>query len=160
MGDSHIWWIKRNLFNNSLHEGKAHLNGFSGANTKRLDHLITPTLVEDRPDIVIIHIGSNDIKHNTVDQIEVKDIVKSIINIGKKCLSYGVKEVISSIFIKKQFKLTRIIRQVNDLIRVSAKEITSNSPVTTSLLEKFYGEMNCTWTMTVRIHSPVTLLTF
>ena len=161
MGDSHIWWIKRNLFNNSLHEGKAHLNGFSGANTKRLDHLITPTLVEDRPDIVIIHIGSNDIKHNTVDQIEVKDIVKSIINIGKKCLSYGVKEVIiSSIFIKKQFKLTRIIRQVNDLIRVSAKEITSNSPVTTSLLEKFYGEMNCTWTMTVRIYSPVTLLTF
>ena len=121
------------------------MNGFSGANTKRLDHLITPTLVEDRPDIVIIHIGSNDIKHNTVDQIEVKDIVKSIINIGKKCLSYGVKEVIiSSIFIKKQFKLTRIIRQVNDLIRVSAKEITSNSPVTTSLLEKFYGEMNCT----------------
>ena len=90
VGDSHIRRIKRNLFNNSLCEGKAHLNGFSGANIKRLDHFITPTLVEDRPDIVIIHIGSNDITHNTVDQINVKDMVNRIVNIGKKCFSPGV----------------------------------------------------------------------
>ena len=142
VGDSHVRRIKRNLFNNSLCEGKAHLNGFSGANIKRLDHSITPTLVEDRPDIVIIRIGSNDITHNAVDQIDVKDIVNCIINIGKKCLSYGVKEVIiSSIFIKKHFKLTRII---TTHYVMSAKEITSNASVTTTLLEKFYGEMVCT----------------
>ena len=71
--------------------------------------------VEDRPDIVIIHIGSNDITHNTVDQIDENDIVTRIINIGKKFLSYDVKEVIIlSILIKRQFKLTKIIRQVND----------------------------------------------
>ena len=87
---------KRNLFNNLFYEGKTHLNGFSGAYIKRLDHFIIPTLVEDRADIVIIHIGSNDITHNTVDQIDVKDIVNRIINIGKKSLSYGVKEVIIS----------------------------------------------------------------
>ena len=102
VGDSHIRRIKRNLFNNSLCEGKAHLNGFNGANIKRLDHFITPTLVEDRPDIVIIHIGSNDITHNIVGQVDVKDNVNRIINIGKKCLSYGVKEVIIlSVFIKR-----------------------------------------------------------
>ena len=145
VGDSHIRRIKRNLFNNSLCEGKAHLNGFSGANIKRLDHSITPTLVEDRPDIVIIHIGSNDITHNAVDQIDVKDIVNCIINIGKKCLSYGVKEVIiSSIFIKKQFKLTRIISHVNDLLRDECNRNTSNSSATATLLEKFYGEKACT----------------
>ena len=115
------------------------MNGFSGANTKRLDHLITPTLVEDRPDIVIIHIGSNDITHNTVDQIDVKDLVNCIINIGKKCLSYGVKEVIiSSIFIKKQFKFTRIIRQVNDLLRDECKrnnfQLISNDNITREVL--------------------------
>ena len=94
---------------------------------------------------MIIRIGSNDVTHNTGDQIDVKDIVNRIINTGKKCLSYGVKEVIiSSIFIKKHFKLTRIIRQVNDLLRVSAKEITSSSSVTPTLLEEFYGEMVCT----------------
>ena len=42
---------------------------------------------------------------------------------------------------------------------MSAKEITSNSSVTTTLLEKFYGEMVCTWTLTVRIYSSVTFLT-
>ena len=85
---------------------KIHLNGFSGANIKRLDHFITPTLLEDRPDIVIIQTGSNYITHNTVDQIDAKDIVNSIKNIGKECLSYGAKEVIIlSIFIKTQFKL-------------------------------------------------------
>ena len=90
MSDSYIRRIKINLFSNSLYEGKAHLNGFRGANIKRLDHFITPTLVEDRPDIVIIHIGSNDITHNTVDQINVKDMVNRIVNIGKKCFSPGV----------------------------------------------------------------------
>ena len=87
MGDSYIRRIKRNLFNNSLYEGKAHLNGFSGASIKRLDHFITPTLVEDQPDTMIIHMGSNDTTHNTVDQMDVKDIVNRIMNIRKKCLS-------------------------------------------------------------------------
>ena len=84
VGDSHIRRIERNVFNNSLYEGKAHLNSFSEANIKRLDHFITPTLVENRPDIVIIHIGSNDITHNTVDRRDVKDIVNRIINIASK----------------------------------------------------------------------------
>ena len=111
------------------------MNGFIGTNIKSLDHFITPNLVEDEPDIVIIHTGSNYITHNTVDQINVMDIVNRIINIGKKCLSYSVKEVIiSSIFIKKQFKLTRIIRQVNDFLRDESKinnfQFISNDDIT------------------------------
>ena len=50
------------------------MKGFSGANIKHLDHLITPIVIEDWPDIVIIHIGSNDITHNTAEQTDVKDI--------------------------------------------------------------------------------------
>ena len=111
VGNSHIRRIKRNLFNNLINEGKAHLNNFNGTTINRLDHFITPILEEDRPDIVIIHVGSNDITHNTINNIDAKDISKRIIDIGKKCLLYDVKEVkISSIFIKRQFKLTRIIR--------------------------------------------------
>ena len=83
---------------------------------------------------MIIHIGFNDITHNTIDQIDVKDIVNRIINTGKKCFSYGVKEMISSIFIKNQFKLTRIITQVNDLLRDEWKrnniEFISNDMIT------------------------------
>ena len=57
MGDSHIRRIKKNLFHNSINEGKAQLNSFSGATINRLDHFITPILEEDRPDI---DVGSND----------------------------------------------------------------------------------------------------
>ena len=118
IGDSHIRRIKRNIFNNSLVNGRAFLNGFSGANIKRLNHYITPILEEDRPDIVILHIGCNDITHRTIDNIDIKDISNQLIDIGKKCKSYGGKEVIfSSILVKKQVKLTQIIRQVNDYLR-------------------------------------------
>ena len=110
MGDSHIRRIKKNLFNNSIIEGKAHLNSFSGATINRLDHFITPILEEDRPGIVITH--------NLINNIDAKGILKLTTDIGKKCLLYGVKEVIiSTIFIKRQFKFTRIIKQVNNHLR-------------------------------------------
>ena len=118
MANSHIRRIKNNLFNNSINEDKAHLNSFSGATVNRLDHFIIPILEEDRLDIVIIHVGSNDITHNTINNIDVNAISKRVIDIGKKCLLYGVREVIIfSIFIRKQFKLTRTIRQFHELLR-------------------------------------------
>ena len=94
MSDSHIRRTKKNLFDNSIKESKTHLNSFTGTTINRLDHFITPILEEDRSDMVIIHVVSNDIKHNTINNIDVKGISKRIINIGKKCLLYGVKEVI------------------------------------------------------------------
>ena len=147
MGDSHIRRIKKNLFNNSINEGKAHLNSFNGATINRLDHFIAPILEEDQPDIVIIHVGSNDITHNTINNIDAKDISKRIIDIGKKCLLYGVKEVIiSSIFIKRQVKLTRIIRQVNDHLRDECRSnkfyFTSNNNITNECLWKDWLHLN------------------
>ena len=118
ISDSHIRRINKYLFNNSIIEGKAQLNSFSGATINRLDHFITPILEETQPDIVIIHVGSNDITHNLINNTDAKGISKRIIDIGKKCLLYGVKEVIiSSIFIKRHFELTRIIKKVNDHLR-------------------------------------------
>ena len=52
--------LKKNLFNNSINEGKAHLNSFTGATINRLNHFITSIFEENRSEIVIIHIGSND----------------------------------------------------------------------------------------------------
>ena len=94
MGDSHIRRIEKNLFKDSIIEGKAHLNSFSGATINRLGYFITPILEEDRPDILIIHIGSNYITHNTISNINAKGISKRIIDIRKKSLLHGVKEVI------------------------------------------------------------------
>ena len=96
MDERHIRRIKKKLFNNSINEGKAHLNSFSGATINRLDHFITRILEEDRPEIVIIHVGSNDITHNTIHNIDAESISKRVIDIGKKCLLYGANKLIIS----------------------------------------------------------------
>lgn len=82
-GDSHIWIIKKKLLDNSINEGKAHLISFIGATVNKLDYFVTSILEENRLDIKIIHAGSNDIKHNTISNIDAKSISKRIIDIGR-----------------------------------------------------------------------------
>ena len=104
MSVSHIQRIKKNLLNNSTNEGKAHLKSFSRTTNNRLDHFITPISEENQQDIVIINVASHDIIHNTINNIDAKKTSQCILDIGNK-------EVISSsIFIKRQFKRTRIMR--------------------------------------------------
>ena len=111
------------MFNKNLKNGKVYINSFRGSNIRPLNHFITPTLEEDRPDIVIVHVGCNDIIHENFEQINVQDMSNKLIEIGKKCKSFGVKEVIfSSILVKRQIKLTRLIRQVNDCLRMDCEK--------------------------------------
>ena len=92
---------------------------FRGVTSKRLNHNILPTLHEDHPDVVLLHIGFNDINNQTKDRIATEKLMADIINIGKSCIDLDVKEVvISSILPKKNFALIRLIRQVNDTLRV------------------------------------------
>ena len=118
VGDSHLNRIKRNIFQKSVNGGKTYFNVFRGATSKRLNHYFQPTLHEDQPDVVLLHIGSNDINNQTKDRINTEKLTGNIINIGKSCIDLGVKEVvISSILHKKKFALTHLIRPVNDSLR-------------------------------------------
>ena len=75
---------------------------FRDATSKRLNHYILPTLHEDHPDVVLLHIGSNDINNQTKDRINTEKLTGDIINIGKSCIDLGVKEVVkSSILLKR-----------------------------------------------------------
>ena len=83
-----------------------------------MNHHILPTLHEDHPDIVLLHIGSNDINNKTKDRKNNEKLTGDIINIGQSCIDLGVKElVISSTLPKNNIALTRLIRQVNDSLR-------------------------------------------
>ena len=114
VGDSHIRRVRRNDFNNELKYGKAFFRSFSGANVKQLNHYLEPTLIDDKPDAILIHVGTNDIVANA----NPKEIANNIINTGLKCRSYGVNNVfISSILVKKNPSLNIVIRHTNDLIR-------------------------------------------
>ena len=95
--------------------GKTYFNGFRGAISKRFNHYSIINLHEDQPDVVLLHIGSDDINNETKGKINTEKLTGDIINIGKSCIDLGVKEVvISSILSKKNIALTRLIWRVND----------------------------------------------
>ena len=137
VGDSHIKRIKRNDCNKELRHGKAFFRSFSGANTKQLRHYIIPTLVDDKSDAIVIHVGKNDILNHANHE----NIAHSIINIGLDCKTNGVDEVlISSILVKKNPNLTAIVRRVNDMLRDLCKKngfsFICNDVITTNYLWK------------------------
>ena len=115
MGDSHVKPIPRNDFNEERKNSKAIFQSFRGANTKQLDHYTLPPLVDDKPDVVVIHISTNDILSNANHE----DIAHNIIKIVLNCKNHDVNDVvISSILVKKSFNLNVLIRRVNDMLRV------------------------------------------
>ena len=118
IGDSHLNRIKDNIFQKPVNGGITYFHVFRRATSKKLNHYILPTLYEDHPEIVLRHIGSNDINNQAKDRINTGKLTGDIINIGKSCIDLCVKEVIiSSILPKKNIALTRLIRLVNDSLR-------------------------------------------
>ena len=79
--------------------------------------ITSPSLVDDKPNAVIIYLGTSDILCNARHE----DIARNIIRIGSNCKSRGVNDVfISSILVLKRLTLNPFIRRVNDMLRVSA----------------------------------------
>ena len=74
--------------------------------------------MNNKPDIAVIHIGTNGIDFRNVDNgAIVNNTAENIINIANLCKEYGINEiVISSILPKKNMKLSKYIRQVNDVL--------------------------------------------
>ena len=108
-GESHLWHINRKRFSNSLPKCRTCLKYFSRGRTK-----------EEKPDIVLIHIDSNDtdftqLRHNTVENIG-----KDIINIDQKSRESRISEVIiSSVLVKNNIKITKFIRHLYYFLRNS-----------------------------------------
>ena len=67
----------------------------SGTKIQDLKHYITLLLEHGNPDIAVIHIGSNNLSYNNLD-IDASMLAENIIKIGKKCIDYGVEEVVIS----------------------------------------------------------------
>ena len=83
----------------------------SGASSRQLDHYIIPNLLDVKPDVVLLHIGTNYILSNANDT----KLANNIINTGLNCKNHGVSKVfISSILVKKNPKLNPVIRRAND----------------------------------------------
>ena len=115
--------------------GKAIFRSFSGANSKQLDHYIIPNLVDNKPDVVLLHVSTNDILSNA-NNIE---LANNIINMALNCKNHGVSKVfISSMLVKKNPKLHPVIRSVNnqlhELCEINGFLFLNNGMITTDHL--------------------------
>ena len=61
IGDSHLNRINMSRFKNDNLGHEVYFKCLSGSNTKQLNDYENPTLVDEQPNKVIVHIGSNDI---------------------------------------------------------------------------------------------------
>ena len=76
IGESLLSRIKRNIFQKLVNGAEIYFNVFRGATSKRFNHYILPTLHEDHPDVVLLHIGSNHIANQTKDAINTDQLTE------------------------------------------------------------------------------------
>ena len=93
--------------------------------------------MDDKPDAVIIHIGTN----NILTKANHEEIARNIIKIGLNCKNHGVNDVvISSVFAKKNPDLNALRRRVNDslgdLCSTNGFGYICNDAITTEYLWK------------------------
>ena len=75
--------------NKGLQSGKARFKYFPGATSKDLLHYIDRILEDNSSEVVIIHIGVNDIISNR-SYPDFDHVLKNIKSIVQKCRSYGI----------------------------------------------------------------------
>ena len=116
IGDSHVNRINRRKLNYSFKRAQCVVKPFSGAKIEDLEHYMIPNLKQQQPDIAVIHVGSNNVSYKSLDT-DARLLAENIVEIGKKCVEYGVEHVvISSIFVKESIRLSSLIRRINDVL--------------------------------------------
>ena len=69
-------------------------------------NLVIPSLTEQEPDIAVIHIRENDANYKNSEDIDIDELLRSIVYIGKNCSQSAVIDIVfSGILAKKNFKV-------------------------------------------------------
>ena len=93
------------------------MKSFPGATIKQLHHYSLPTLQDEKPEVVIIHVGINDLLSNNVNRTPEKQMADEIISIGNTCVNNGVEKVlISSLIFCQRVEWERVER-INKLLK-------------------------------------------
>ena len=73
-----------------------------------------PVLAEEKPQVVVIHIGSNVITKFNYHDVDVNGFADRILQIELNCRYYGVESIaISSVLVRNDNNLNKLIRGVN-----------------------------------------------
>ena len=83
---------------------------------------VIPSLKEQKPDIIVIHVGGNGINYKNKGNANVNELADNIINLAVICGDIGVPDIaISEVLPTKNIAVTAIIRKANDQVRELGK---------------------------------------
>ena len=120
IGDRHIKRIERDLIVHHLSDKNISLKcrNFDGADVRRIQHHLLPSLHEDQVDSIIIHGGTNDFSSNKLHITRPHDLAKKLIDIGNVCKSFGVKKIaVSSILPRKDQECQKRIDETHNYLK-------------------------------------------
>ena len=118
-GDSITKRVRGKEMNKHLLNGRAFIKSFPGARSKELNHYIVPTIAEENPDAVVIHVGTNDLnpKRGRPEKSNQK-IAEEIVQIGRDCRFQGINQIfISSITCRRKQEEMEKVREINNITK-------------------------------------------
>ena len=92
LSDSTLGRVQMAKLNNDISIGKAYRKYFPGAIPTEMTHYSLYTLQKDKPDVAIIHTGTNSLPHG----VNIEEIGYDILNLVNVCRANGVNEVLVS----------------------------------------------------------------
>ena len=93
LGDAIVKHVNGWQLSESLKNDKASVLSFSGASSKQMMTYVKPT-IEEKPDFIILHTGTNDLRSNA----DPEEIANSIVDVAVSCKENGLEVVVSAIW--------------------------------------------------------------
>ena len=107
--------IRRKELNSKLHKFSTQFRPFIGVTLKQMETYVKPTLNDDTPDILILHIGCNDFGNK---QLTENEIAEWIVRIGRQCKESNGNDVFnSSLICRAQKRLNDNMIAVNNILK-------------------------------------------
>ena len=112
------------------------VKSFRGATTKAMHHYMIPT-IEKRPDVLIIHSGTNDLK----EEKDPTEIAQQIINLATKVQTYdaGIKVNVSLLTPRNdgfRKKVNEVNKELKELCKKNQFAFIDHSNITTDHLNR------------------------
>ena len=117
---SHIKATERDIIVHHLSDRNISLKckNFDGADVRRIQHDLLPSLHEDQIDSIIVHGGMNDISRNKLHTTWPHDLAKKKINISNVWKSFGIAKItISSVLPQKDLELQKHVFERNNYLK-------------------------------------------
>ena len=96
-----------------MNNATSFIKSFPGAKVEELQYYVIPHLEAQKPDISIIHVGGNNVNLKNSEDINVDEISENIVNVA----SFNGTVFISSILVKKNYRVIAVIRRVNEKLQ-------------------------------------------